>query len=68
MTFEEYLTSKKINSSAFQQADPERFAEWAREFVQMSPASFTAQKLYFINNIRRKCPIERPLNTPTKIE
>jgi hypothetical protein len=68
VTFEEYLISKKISSSAFQQADPERFAEWASEFVQMSPVSFTAQKLYFINNIRRKCPLEKASVTTSKPE
>jgi hypothetical protein len=66
VTFEEYLYSKKINGSAFQQADPERFAEWASEFVQMSPTSFTAQKLYFINSIRRKCPLEKVASAPNK--
>jgi hypothetical protein len=68
VTFEEYLVSKKINGLAFQQADPERFAEWASEFVQMSPASFTAQKLYFINSIRRKCPLEKVQPAPSKPE
>jgi hypothetical protein len=68
VTFEEYLESKKINGVAFQQADPERFAEWASEFVQMSPASFTAQKLYFINSIRKKCPLQKIVSAPNKPE
>jgi hypothetical protein len=54
MSFEEYLTSKKINSDAFKTAEPLLWQEWNGLFSQMSPASFTAQKLYLINPIRRK--------------
>lgn len=54
MTFEEYLISKKINSEAFKIAEPLLWQEWHGLFDQMSPASFTAQKLYLINPIRRK--------------
>lgn len=53
MEFEEYLTQKKIDVSQFQQAEPERYAEWKREFEQMSPASFTVQKKFLLNDIRR---------------
>jgi hypothetical protein len=52
--FEDYLISKKIDSSAFQAAEPEVWNEWKAEFEQQSPVSFTAQKLYLINPIRRK--------------
>jgi hypothetical protein len=54
VTFEEYLLNKKIDKAAFQQAEPERYNEWKHEFAQMSAKSFTAQKLYLINFIRRK--------------
>jgi hypothetical protein len=54
MTFEEYLTSKKIDSVAFKAAEPGRWQEWAEVFPKMSPTSFTAQKLYLINPVRRK--------------
>ena len=54
MSFEEYLTSKKINSKAFSVAEPERWEEWRSLFEKVSEASFTAQKLYLINPIRRK--------------
>ncbi|HEY8511558.1 MAG TPA: hypothetical protein VIL31_06340 [Cyclobacteriaceae bacterium] len=54
MSFEEYLVGKKIDPALFRQGDPELWSSWEREFEQMHPASFTAQKLYLINAIRRK--------------
>lgn len=54
MTFEEYLRQKKINSEQFQQAEPDRFVEWQREFGQMHPESFTTQKKFLLNDTRRK--------------
>lgn len=57
MTFEEYLIGKKIDSAAFQVAEPTRWQEWNNLFNQVSPTSFTAQKLYLINPTRRKYPL-----------
>ncbi len=54
MNFEEYLISKKIDDQSFRAAEPGLWNEWNRLFEVMSPASFTAQKLYLINPIRRK--------------
>lgn len=54
MNFEEYLTGKRIDSHAFRLAEPTLWADWQNQFSQMSPASFTSQKLYLINPIRRK--------------
>lgn len=54
MSFEEYLISKKIDSQAFRAAEPHFWNDWNRLFEAMSPASFTAQKLYLINPLRRK--------------
>ncbi|WP_304233949.1 hypothetical protein [Jiulongibacter sediminis] len=54
MTFAEYLISKKIDGSAFQKAEPERFDEWQKVFEQVHPESFTAQKKFLINPTRRK--------------
>jgi hypothetical protein len=54
MTFEEYLVSKKIDQGLFKDAEPKLFQEWKNEFEQLHPNSFTAQKLYLINPIRRK--------------
>lgn len=54
MTFAEYLLSKKIDEKKFQAAEPQRFEEWKHLFEQMHPESFTAQKKFLINPIRRK--------------
>src|SRR6187399_641142 len=54
LTFEDYLISKKIDAPTFQQAEPQLFKSWKIEFEQIHPNSFTVQKLYLINPIRRK--------------
>lgn len=53
MTFSEYLVSKKIDEQLFKAAEPTRFEEWETLFAQMHTESFTAQKKFFINKIRR---------------
>jgi len=57
MTFEEYLLRKKINLLAFSQQEAERFQEWQSLFAQLHPDSFTAQKKFLINDMRRKYPL-----------
>jgi hypothetical protein len=57
VTFEEYLITKKIDSRAFALAKPVQWGEWQREFAEVHPNSFTAQKLYLINNLRRLFPL-----------
>lgn len=54
MTFTEYLTSKKIDATRFAAEAPAVYAEWARLFDQMSPASFTVNKKFLLNPTRRK--------------
>lgn len=54
MTFDEYLVSKKIDVEKFRKAEPQRYNEWNEVFLQMHPESFTAQKKFLINPIRRK--------------
>ena len=54
MEFDHYLDEKKIDARQFQQLEPERYAEWKREFEQMNPASFTVQKKFLLNDTRRK--------------
>ena len=54
MDFEAYLHSKKIDSAQFQKHEPALWESWQKEFAQINPTSFTAQKLYLINPIRRK--------------
>ena len=54
MDFNAYLVSKKIDSDAFRRAEPALWESWHAEFEKVSPASFTMQKLFLINPIRRK--------------
>jgi hypothetical protein len=54
MNFEEYLLGKKIDPAAFRQHEAERFQEWQNLYEQLHPESFTAQKKFLINEIRRK--------------
>lgn len=58
MEFEEYLKSKKIDSVAFRGADPARFSEWENMFQSMHPDSFTSQKKFLINDVRRRYHLE----------
>lgn len=53
-SFEAFLGSKRIDSDAFRNAEPEVWAVWKAEFEQMHPLSFTLQKLNQINLVRRK--------------
>lgn len=71
MTFEEYLVSKKIDPVLFREGDPTLWLSWERDFAEQHPASFTSQKLYLINAIRRKYhlkvsapPAEKPAARP----
>lgn len=52
--FEAYLLSKKIAPEAFRQHEPEQYAAFAKLFALVSPKSFTMQKLFLINQLRRK--------------
>jgi hypothetical protein len=54
MDFEAYLISKRIDSARFNSAEPALWQSWRTEFEQVHPNSFTVQKLYLINPIRRK--------------
>jgi len=67
VNFEAYLISKKIDSATFLKAEPEVWRTWSSEFEHLHPSSFTAQKLYLINPIRRKYPLKQePLNTEVR--
>lgn len=54
MDFLAYLKSKKIDPEKFREADQEKFNELNVIFDQMHPESFTTQKLFLINPLRRK--------------
>jgi hypothetical protein len=63
VNFEAYLTSKKIDSAAFRKAEPELWDNWQKEFELLHTNSFTAQKLYLINPIRRKYQLKEVVVT-----
>lgn len=63
MTFEDYLTGKKIDSQRFREQEPEVWTAWQQDFQQQHPASFTSQKLYLINPLRRKYHL-KPVSAP----
>lgn len=70
MNFEEYLLSKKIDSHAFRAAEETLWESWRKEFEEISPVAFTAQKLFLINPIRRKYQAkiaERSLDKPVTV-
>ena len=57
MEFKEYLISKKIDTLSFEQNDKQLFFIWKKEFELMHASSFTDQKKFQINRIRRKYPL-----------
>jgi hypothetical protein len=54
MNFETYLTEKKISSAAFKANEPEKWEAFRQLFEQVHPNSFTAQKKFLINDLRRR--------------
>lgn len=58
MDFETYLRNKKIDPQLFQNAESKLWNEFKTLFEQIHPDSFTAQKLFLINAIRRKYPFK----------
>ena len=54
MTFQEYCASKKIDSSLFEKGDHSLFRELESVYVQMHPDSFTSQKKFLLNGLRKK--------------
>lgn len=54
MTFSEYLISKNIDEESFSLQDAHTYSAWKNMFEQVHAASFTEQKKFKINQIRRK--------------
>ncbi len=54
VNFKGYLNSKKIDATKFEAGDPVLYEKLETVFAQTHPDSFTAQKLFLINPIRRK--------------
>lgn len=53
MDFKEYCIKKKIDPGLFKQAEPEKWQELKYIFDQVHPDSFTTQKKFLINDLRR---------------
>ena len=68
--FESYCIGKKIDAGKFKSAEPDLYARFAEEFETMHPNSFTEQKKFYINNLRRKYLLVAPpvaeAETPVK--
>lgn len=54
MSFEEYLSEKNIDSGAFEKHESQKYSELRGIFEQMHPSSFTEQKRFLINDLRRQ--------------
>jgi len=63
MKWEEYCISKKIDSEAFRLKETERWTELKTIFEQVHPNSFTEQKKFLINDIRRKYRLKEETKT-----
>lgn len=68
MEWELYLEQKKIDAAAYKKGSPEQYQEFREYFLQLSPNSFTSQKLFLINRIRRQYPLiqEEPVKPAAK--
>lgn len=55
--FDQYLKAKKINPVRFREGMNSRYLEFLDVFKSVSPASFTAQKLFWLNRLRREFPL-----------
>jgi hypothetical protein len=54
MTWEEYCIKKKIDTEAFRKNDLAKWQELKNIFEQVHPNSFTEQKKFLINDLRRR--------------
>lgn len=52
--FDSYLKNKKIDPEAFKANESETYYDFRDQFLQLHPDSFTMQKLFYINILRRK--------------
>lgn len=55
--FATYLRKKRIDAEMFSREEKDMAAAWENLFLQVHPDSFTAQKLFIINGIRRRYPL-----------
>jgi len=60
ISFPEYLVQKNIDSEKFRAGELGLFREWEILFSEIHPDSFTAQKKFLINDIRRRFILNAP--------
>jgi len=53
MEFDDFLKGKKIDPEKFKLSDSTCYRDWKLIFDQVHPDSFTQQKLFLINKMRR---------------
>lgn len=66
--FEDYLRKKKIDPKAFQANEPDTFSSFKDQFFHIHPQSFTMQKLFLINMLRRKYHFQNAVAAPAGSE
>lgn len=71
MEFDSFLIAKKIDPEKFRIAESNQYIEWKQIFDQVHPDSFTQQKLFLINKVRRayqlkEAPVEKK-ESPTPV-
>lgn len=62
MEFDEYLAGKKIDAKQYQASESDQYLEFKGIFDQVHPDSFTQQKLFLINKIRRAFPLKEQVD------
>jgi hypothetical protein len=60
MALEDYLLAKKIDPVLFRAGEPARWAELEASFEGVHPNSFTAQKKFLLNDLRRRYLLRVP--------
>jgi len=66
MTFEDYLSGKKIDPALFRAGEPARWSAFRASFEGVHPDSFTAQKKFLLNDLRRRYFLRAPDVKPTE--
>lgn len=67
MNLNSYLVSKKIDADALLKKEPELYRSFEMMLDQMHPDSFTAQKLFVINKLRRQFPFQEKVEEMTPV-
>ncbi len=66
MEFEAYLIDKKIDPEAFRSSEPEKWESFKSLFEIVHPNSFTVQKKFLLNDLRRLYHLKTP--EPVKVK